>query len=139
MYCTKCGAPKVEGATSCPNCGQPYDTFAHPAPPAAGSYVPPPPGAVPPPIAPPPGAAIPNYLVQSIIVTLCCCLPLGIVAIVFAAQVNGKVAAGDIAGAMDASNKAKLFCWIGFGIGLVVICISMMIKGAAFLSALHNR
>ena len=56
-----------------------------------------------------------NYLVESIVVTICCCLPFGIAAIVFAAQVNGKLQAGDIAGAQDAANKAKMFCWIGFG------------------------
>src|SRR5262245_2690227 len=50
---------------------------------------------------------IPNYLVQSILVTLFCCLPLGIVSIVFAAQVNSKVAAGDYAGAQKASDQAK--------------------------------
>ncbi|MCF7956273.1 MAG: CD225/dispanin family protein [Phycisphaerae bacterium] len=80
---------------------------------------------------------IPNYLVQSILVTLFCCLPLGIAAIVFAAQVNGKIAGGDIAGAMDSSKKAKLFCWISFGIGLVVIIayFAMIALGIAFGAA----
>ena len=70
-------------------------------------------------IAAPAGATVPNYLVQSILVTLCCCVPLGIVAIVYSAQVNGKLAAGDIAGAQDASKKAKMWGWIAFGSGLV--------------------
>ncbi len=62
---------------------------------------------------------VPNYLVQAILCTLCCCIPFGIVAIVFAAQVNGRLAEGDYAGAVQASNQAKLWCWIGFGLGLV--------------------
>ncbi|HPQ41635.1 MAG TPA: CD225/dispanin family protein [bacterium] len=62
---------------------------------------------------------ISNYLVPSILVTLFCCLPLGIPAIVFAAQVNGKVQAGDIQGAQESSRKAKMFCWISFAAGLV--------------------
>lgn len=62
---------------------------------------------------------IPNYLVQAILVTVCCCVPFGIVAIVYAAQVNGKVQAGDITAALDYSNKAKMWCWIGFGLGLL--------------------
>ena len=37
---------------------------------------------------------VPNHLVWAILSTLFCCLPLGIVSIVFAAQVNGKLAAG---------------------------------------------
>ena len=70
----------------------------------------------PPPVGGP--ANVPNYLVPAIL-SLFCCWPLAIVAIIFAAQVNGKVAAGDIAGAMDASKKAKLFSFISIGIGLV--------------------
>lgn len=72
----------------------------------------------PPPRSAPPAAKVPNYLVQAILVTLCCCLPLGIPAIIFAAQVNGKLAAGDVAGGLESSRKAKLWCWWAFGLGL---------------------
>jgi hypothetical protein len=70
---------------------------------------------------PAPGAPtnVPNYLVPAIL-SVFCCWPLAIVAIIFAAQVNGKVQSGDIAGAMDASKKAKMFSFIAIGIGLVV-------------------
>lgn len=50
---------------------------------------------------------VPNHLVWAILSTLFCCPPAGIVSIVFAAQVNGKLAAGDIAGAQESSAKAK--------------------------------
>ncbi len=63
---------------------------------------------------------IPNHLVWAILSTLFCCLPLGIVSIVFAAQVNGKVAAGDIAGAREASDKAKKFAMWAAIAGIVV-------------------
>src|SRR5215210_6451250 len=73
---------------------------------------------------PPPASGapvnVPNYLVQSII-SLFCCLPLGIVAVIFAAQVNNKVATGDTAGALDASKKAKMFSYISIGLGLAAI------------------
>jgi len=63
--------------------------------------------------------AVPNYLWQSIVVTACCCLPFGIAAIVFAAQVNSKLAIGDVPGAMESSRKAKMWCWIAFGLGVI--------------------
>jgi hypothetical protein len=78
---------------------------------------------------PPPAGGtttVPNYLVPAI-VSIFCCWPLGIVAVIFAAQVNGKVAAGDIAGATDASKKAKLFSYIAIGIGLAVGLIYLLL------------
>ena|SRR5215510_5291167 len=72
---------------------------------------------------PPPPAdthdKVPNYLILAIVSALCC-FPLGIISIIFAAQVNGKVASGDIAGALDASKKAKLFSIIFIILGVVV-------------------
>ena len=78
-------------------------------------------------------ANVPNYLVQSILTTIFCCLPFGIVAIIFAAQVNGKLAGGDYAGAVNASKQAKMWCWIGFGIGLagIVAYFALMALGLA--------
>lgn len=71
-----------------------------------------------PPPASPETAAVPNYLIPAILSAVCC-FPLGIISIIFAAQVNGKVAAGDIPGAMDASKKAKLFSYIFLGLGIL--------------------
>ena len=71
---------------------------------------------------PPPGggsATVPNYLVPAII-SIFCCWPLAIPAIIFATQVNGKIAAGDIAGAQESSKKAKMFSFIAIGLGLLI-------------------
>ena|SRR5258708_21386980 len=81
---------------------------------------------------PPPAggeATIPNYLVPAIISI--CCWPFAIPAIIFAVQVNKKVAAGDRAGAEDASKKAKMFAYIGIGAGIVwwLIWILLMAFG----------
>lgn len=68
-------------------------------------------------------AYVQNYLVQAILVTLFCCLPFGIVAIVFAAQVNAKLAGGDFEGAVNSSNSARTWCWVSFLCGLVPILL----------------
>ena len=78
---------------------------------------------------PPPAAGgsatIPNNLVMAIL-SIFCCWPVAIPAIIFATQVNSKIAAGDIAGAQDASKKAKLFAMIAIGCD-VLFWIGMII------------
>lgn len=78
----------------------------------------------------------PNYLVWAILSTILCFLPLGIVSIVFSAQVNSKWAAGDVAGAQRASDLAKkLTIWtvvVGV-IGYVILVVAVVAFGA-FLS-----
>ena len=72
-------------------------------------------------------ASVPNYLVPAII-SLFCCLPLGIVGVIFAAQVNGKVAAGDTAGALESAKKAKMFSFIAIGLGLLgIVCYVLFV------------
>ena len=74
------------------------------------------------------GAAnVQNYLIPAILSTVLCCVPLGVVSIIFAVQVNSKVAAGDIAGAMESSKKAKLFMFIAIGAGLLVWVVSVVL------------
>ncbi len=88
----------------------------------------------------PPGAqSIPNYLVQAILVTFFCCLPLGIVSIIFAAQVNSKLAVGDVQGALASSRQAKQWAWIAFGVGAgcILIYILLMVLGLAASIARH--
>jgi len=90
---------------------------------------------------PPPPAGgsgtVPNYLVPAII-SIFCCWPLAIPAIIFATQVNGKVAAGDLAGAQEASKKAKMFAFIAIGLGLlgILIYVIMLVLGVG-LSAMN--
>ncbi len=124
MYCANCGANNDDRARYCEKCG---NSMAGTASSAGGS-----------------GAAgsphatrenVPNYLVQAILVTIFCCLPFGIVSIVYAAQVNGKVAAGDIAGARRAPSSAKTWAWVSFGVGLGSVVVWILIYGIAIMSA----
>jgi hypothetical protein len=61
-------------------------------------------------------------------------MPFGIVAIVFAAQVNTKLAAGDFAGAEASAKSAKLWCWIGFGCGILLAIGYGILTGVAVLN-----
>lgn len=88
--------------------------YGTPPPPPAGGY-----GYGGAPQGPPPN----NNLVWAILTTLFCCLPLGVASIVFAAQVNGKWAAGDVAGANAAAEKAKKFAIWSAIAGVVVIVL----------------
>lgn len=94
MYCTNCGNELPPGAIACTNCGQGIPHF------------PPPPN-------------VPNYLVHSILATLCCCLPFGVVALVYASQVNTKLAAGDVAGAEASSRSARTWVIVAVITGIV--------------------
>ena len=94
MFCQKCGQEIASEAVMCPHC-QAATPNAVPAKPPK------------------------SYLAQAIIVTILCCLPFGIPAIVYAAQVNGKFAAGDYAGAEESSKKANMWSWIAVGAGLL--------------------
>jgi len=75
-----------------------------------------------------------NYLIWAILVTILCCLPLGIASIIYATKVSSLYAQGDYNGAVDASQKAKKFAMIG-GIGglifVIIYVIFVVIAGAA--------
>jgi hypothetical protein len=64
-----------------------------------------------------------------------CCLPLGIVSIVFAAQVNNKFNTGDIAGAQDSSTKARQFAIASAIVGAVVIGLYVLVVAAGSSSS----
>jgi hypothetical protein len=66
-----------------------------------------------------PEGDVPNYMTQAVMVTLCCCIPFGIVAIVKASSVNTLLAKGEYEQAVAASEEAKKYCWIGFVLGIV--------------------
>ena len=100
MYCSKCGTENDDNAFKCVNCGtviqRPESTITSSA------------------------QQVSSHLAPAILVTIFCCLPIGIVAIIYAAQVNGKQKAGDYNGALAASKSAKTWCWVAFGLGLAI-------------------
>ena len=104
MYCTKCGKLNQPSDVNCTACGQPLQNVPGTAP----------------------AQSVSNYLVFAILTTIFCCLPFGIVAIIFAAQANSKLKAGDYQGAVNASRKAKIWTWVSFGVGILVFLIGII-------------
>lgn len=75
------------------------------------------------------------YMVFAILITLLCCLPFGIAAIVYASKINACQKAGDYAGAQEAAKKARLFSIIGAVGGVLVLVVYIAIGGFALLSS----
>ncbi len=117
VSCPTCGLLNLSSANYCSGCGGLIGPGAEGFP-RAGTGMP---------------TQVPNYLVQAILVTIFCCLPFGIVSIVFAAQVNGKVALGDYAGAIESSNRAKTWAWVSLGVGLAGFLIWIPFSCIGFL------
>jgi len=106
MYCLKCGALNHDKASKCVSCGEPLRNVKWDFP--RQPYV-------------------PNYLAPAILVTLFCCFPFGIVAIVYAANAGGRLAAGDYAGALRMSKTAQRWCWVSFFFSLAVVITLLLL------------
>ena len=79
-----------------------------------------------------------NFLVWSILSTILCCLPLGIVAIVYSSKVDTLYSAGQYAEAEDAAKKAKTYTLIGAGVGLLVALIYILLIAVGVASGLSE-
>ena len=84
-----------------------------------------------------------NWLAESILVTLFCCLPFGIAGIVNAAQVSSKFASGDYDGALRASQEAgkwtKIGFWVGIGILALYFLFFVVLGVGGFMAASSRR
>lgn len=68
-----------------------------------------------------PDPPIESYFACSLFVMIFCCLPFGIVALVYATQQRSMEAVGDFEGARRASSQAKCWSCVGFFTGLVAL------------------
>ena len=82
------------------------------------------------------GTPPPNYLVWAIVTTILCCLPFGIVSIVYAAQVNSKWVAGDTQGAVQSSKNAKIWAIVSLVTGLIGVFIWVLLVALGVLAGL---
>lgn len=79
------------------------------------------------------------YLILSIISTLCCCLPFGVVGIVFSAKINSAMLAGNLEEAQNNAKMARIWIIVSFAIGLLTCLIYMVliVTGAVSGSAYY--
>ncbi len=126
MFCSQCGANNADNAATCMQCGRTLQATQAPV------------AFQPTGVVLPPGQTVPNYLVFAILSTVCCCPPAGIVGIVYAAQVNNKVATGNIAGALADSKNAKLWSMISVGVGLAGVILYGVLIMLGVVSGIAN-
>lgn len=107
MFCKNCGSEILPDVKFCPGCGTPTEgTVAN----RTGNQ----------PVCPK------TYLVESILVTLFCCLPFGIVGIINAANVSSNFSAGRYQEAETASANAKKYTQIGAIIGAAAVVLYLI-------------
>lgn len=79
-----------------------------------------------------------TYLVESILMILFCCLPLGIVALIKGQEVNSLYQSGQYDRAQEASDKAAYWLKWGLGVGIVVITLYIILYVVVLGMALAN-
>src|SRR3954466_10264734 len=131
MFCPQCGTANPDNVPQCSQCGTAIQPLPPPPPqaPYAQQYA-------------QQGPVVESYLVPSILVTVLCCLPFGIPAIIFASQVQEKLGRGDIAGAQQSSKNAKTWCIVAvvapMVVGILYLILMVVLGGLASLGS-HNN
>lgn len=80
----------------------------------------------------------PTYLWLAILSLLCCCVPLGIVSIIYATKVESTYIKGNYALAKEKSDKAKLWGILAVVLGFIAQLIYFIFMGAELFSTLQN-
>ena len=143
MKCPHCGMGNPTGANFCNHCGLSLMQETNVPPPIMP--VTPTPRIVPNPMdIPPPSTRLTDsvsfrekqklssdifhWLISAIIVSLCCCLPCGVVGIVYAAMARTNLENGKIPQAKSQLHSAKFWRWASFFLGLIMIPIAYIIE-----------
>ncbi|WP_339625647.1 CD225/dispanin family protein [uncultured Winogradskyella sp.] len=76
-----------------------------------------------------------NHLALAIISTILCCLPTGIVSIIYASKVNREYEDGNYDKSISASKNAKTWWIVSIVTAIVLWLVYFLIFGLAFLGA----
>jgi hypothetical protein len=82
---------------------------------------------------------IDNFLIKAIFSTICCCMPFGIVAIVFAAQVDSAWRRGDFDESQRLSDQANMWSNIAIGLGLAQYVLGFLFQGLILATVAGSR
>jgi len=125
MICPTCGGVVIGNEPECPFCHKQCETWQSPLPPVQGQ-------------AQEPLRRLPfeygqfqsvnTHLVGAILSTFFCCMPVGIVAIVYAAMAEGRLRAGDYAGAVAQGEKARTWMVVSVVAGLFWMAIWLILE-----------
>jgi len=85
-----------------------------------------------------PGPAPKSWFVESILVTLFCCQPFGVVGIVYAALVESAISTGNLTEANRLSQQAGKWTKIAFFCGLAFYVLFGLLYGTILMTALRN-
>ncbi len=99
MFCKNCGAEINDNAVVCVKCGVQVKQ-----------------------------ENIENYLLLAIFSTICCCIPLGIISIVYSCKVNTLLAQGNVIGAKEASKSAKKWAVWALILGFITNALAFFIQ-----------
>ena len=104
MFCRKCGNELPDDVQFCPKCGNPVDPAAAPAAVTV--------------------ERINTWLIPAIFAAVYCCMPFGIVSVVYADGANTEVSNRNCELAREKADKAKTWFWISVGCGILMFLIN---------------
>lgn len=124
MYCKHCGSEINEGNRYCPNCGTPIaEDIAQTRQQTDDSARP------------------NNHLLLAILTTIFCCLPFGIVSIIYSAKTDDAWNDGNSDAAVSYSRKARNFAlWGIFSIVILfVLYVALIVAGISVWGDLFDE
>lgn len=73
-------------------------------------------------------------IAATILSLIFCCLPHGLISLIYAMQVNKKAAAGDMAGAQAASGSAKTWGMISIILAVITLVLNIILYAAGLVT-----
>jgi preprotein translocase subunit SecG len=73
-------------------------------------------------------------IIATVVSFIFCCLPHGLISLIYALQVNKKAAAGDMAGAAASAGSAKTWGMISIVVAVIWFILAIILQFAGILT-----